>query len=165
MLHSYDRLNAVNYARKWAFKRNPSYTNFDEMGGDCTNFVSQVLHAGRCPMNYDKYGWYFQNINNRAPAWTSVKYLHKFLTKNKGVGPVANEVDLKDIQLGDLVQLRFDPSEEFAHSLVVVDIKFPKSINNIFIATHTIDRLDYRVSNYYIKEVRFLHISGYRTKK
>ena len=165
MIRSYDRLSAVNYARKWALKRNPSYTNFDEMGGDCTNFASQVLHAGGCPMNHDKYGWDFHNINNRAPAWTSVKYLHRFLTKNQGIGPVAAEVDIKDIQLGDLVQLRFDPDEEFAHSLVVVDIKFPKTINNIFIATHTIDRLDYRVSNYYFHELRFLHISGFRRKK
>ncbi len=164
MIYNYDRQSAVNYARKWALDRNPKYTNFDEMGGDCTNFASQVLHAGGCPMNYDKHGWFYEHINNRAPAWTSVKYLHRFLTKNKtaGTGPVAAEVDIKDVQLGDIVQLRFDANEEFAHSLVVVDIKFPKRIYNIFIATHTIDRLDYRLSNYFFNELRFLHISGYR---
>lgn len=162
MIYSYDRLNAVKYASKWALRRNPSYTNFDEMGGDCTNFSSQVIHAGGCPMNYDKYGWYYENINNRAPAWTSVKYLHKFLTKNKGMGPVSYDVDMKDIQVGDLIQLRFDPTEDFGHSLIVVDIKFPKTLDNIFIATHTIDRIHYSVSNYYFTELRFIHIEGYR---
>ncbi|SKC43658.1 amidase domain-containing protein [Maledivibacter halophilus] len=162
MLYSYNRLNAVNYARKWALKRNPNYTNFDEMGGDCSNFASQVIHAGDCPMNYDKYGWYYEGINNRAPAWTSVKYLHKFLIKNKGVGPVAAEGDVTDIQVGDLIQLKFHSIEDFAHSLIVVDIKYPKKIDNIFIATHTIDRIDYRLSNYMYKELRFLHILGFR---
>lgn len=162
MIYSYDRLNAVNYASKWALKRNPNYTNFDEMGGDCTNFASQVINAGGCPMNYDKYGWYYENINNRAPAWTSVKYLYKFLTKNKSSGPVASQVDMKDILVGDLIQLRFDPTEDFGHSLIVVDIKFPKTLDNIFIATHTIDRKHYSVSNYYFKELRFIHIEGYR---
>jgi len=161
MLYSYDRLSAVNYARKWALKRNPKYTNFDEMGGDCTNFCSQVLHAGGCPMNYDKYGWYYENINNRAPAWTSVRYLHKFLTKDRGTGPMGTEADIEDIQIGDLIQVKFDTNEDFAHSLAVVDIKFPKRINNIFIATHTIDRLNYRLSNYYFKELRFIHILGF----
>ncbi len=162
MLYSYDRLNAVNYARKWALKRNPKYTNFDEMGGDCTNFCSQVLHAGGCPMNYDKYGWYYENINNRAPAWTGVTFLHKFLAKNKGTGPKAVEVDIKDIKVGDLVQLKFDPMADFAHSLVVVDIKRPKTIYNILIATHTIDRLDYRLAKYFFTELRFLHILDYK---
>ncbi|SHK49981.1 amidase domain-containing protein [Paramaledivibacter caminithermalis] len=162
MIYSYDRLSAVNYAKKWAFKRNPNFVNFDKMGGDCTNFASQVINAGGCPMNYDKYGWYYESINNRAPAWTSVKYLHKFLTKNKGRGPVADEVDIKDIQIGDLIQLKFEFADDFAHSLIVVDIKFPKTLDNIFIATHTIDRMHYRVSNYYFTEIRFIHILGYR---
>lgn len=164
MIYDYDRQSAVNYARKWAYDRNPKYTNFDEMGGDCTNFISQALKAGGCPMNYDKNGWFYEQINNRAPAWTSVKYLHRFLTKNKGErpGPIASEVEIQDIQLGDVIQLRFDPSEDFAHSLIVVDIKLPKRIYNIFIATHTIDRLDYRLSNYVFNELRYLHITGYK---
>ncbi len=35
----YDREKAVAYAREWAFSRNPEYYIFDEIGGDCTNFV------------------------------------------------------------------------------------------------------------------------------
>ena len=37
----YNRTAAVDYARKWALKRNPAYYNFDSVGGDCTNFASQ----------------------------------------------------------------------------------------------------------------------------
>lgn len=162
LIYSYDRINAVNYARKWAFKRNPKYANFDSMGGDCTNFASQVLHAGRCPMNFGKYGWYYRSLNDRAPSWTSVKYLYQFLIKNSGRGPVAIEVDIKDVQIGDLVQIDFENDGEFNHTPVIVDIKFPKTLDNILIAAHTIDRLDYKLSNYNFGKIRFLHILGYR---
>lgn len=37
----YDRTAVVEYARKWAFSRNPQYYNFDAVGGDCTSFASQ----------------------------------------------------------------------------------------------------------------------------
>ena len=36
----YNRTAAVNYARKWALGRNPAYYDFEEIGGDCTNFAS-----------------------------------------------------------------------------------------------------------------------------
>lgn len=45
----YDRNKAVAYAHKYAYSRNPNYYNFDNIGGDCTNFVSQVLAAGGEP--------------------------------------------------------------------------------------------------------------------
>ena len=37
----YNRNAAIAYAKKWAYKRNPNYYNFDLNGGDCTKFVSQ----------------------------------------------------------------------------------------------------------------------------
>lgn len=161
-LLGYDRLKAVNYARKWAYGRNPKYADFQKMGGDCTNYASQVLYAGGCPMNYSKYGWYYRSLNDRAPAWTSVQLLYKFLISNEGTGPVAEEVDIKDAQIGDLAQLQFGKDDVFDHSPVIVDISGFKSLDNILIAAHTIDRLDYPLSNYIVKEIRFLHIKGYR---
>ena len=34
----YNREEALAYAKKWAFGRNPIYYNFDPVGGDCTSF-------------------------------------------------------------------------------------------------------------------------------
>ena len=39
----YDRKAAVEYADYWAYRRNPKYYAFDDIGGDCTNFVSQCI--------------------------------------------------------------------------------------------------------------------------
>ncbi len=47
----YNRQAAVEYAEKWAFKRNPAYLNFDSLGGDCTNYASQCIFAGAKVMN------------------------------------------------------------------------------------------------------------------
>ena len=48
----YDRFAGVSYAHRWAYERNPKYMNFDELGGDCTNFASQCLYAGAGVMNF-----------------------------------------------------------------------------------------------------------------
>ncbi len=51
---NYDRKKAVEYAHKWALKRNPLYYNFDKLGGDCTNFISQCIYHSCNIMNYKK---------------------------------------------------------------------------------------------------------------
>ena len=48
----YNRENAVAYAKKWAYGRNPKYYDFSDLGGDCTNFASQCIYAGSGIMNY-----------------------------------------------------------------------------------------------------------------
>lgn len=41
--YEYDRIKAVQYAEKWWNSFNPAYKKFDV---DCTNYISQCLHAG-----------------------------------------------------------------------------------------------------------------------
>ena len=36
----YERRRALEYARRWAYGRNPLFYNFTGIGGDCTNSVS-----------------------------------------------------------------------------------------------------------------------------
>lgn len=159
----YNRIDAISYARKYAFDRNKKYYDFSLLGGDCTNFCSQVLYAGSKVMNYTKtFGWYYKSLNDRAPAWTGVNFFYNFLTKNNSIGPFAEQVDMKEIVTGDFIQLSFPNSQTFGHSLVVVDVLSPISPDNIFISTHTIDRYYYPLSNYKWDDIRFLHILGVR---
>jgi len=119
----------------------PKYFNFDKLGGDCTNFASQVLFAGSNVMNYTPvYGWYYIDANRRSPSWTGVNYLYNFLVNNKGPGPYAEETDVKDIQPGDIIQLSFGGAPHFDHSPVVVQVGSPASLRNILVAAHTYDR-------------------------
>ena len=102
----YNRDKTVAYAKKWAFGRNPKYYNYDNVGGDCTNFISQCLYNGSKVMNYEKTtGWYYINGNNKSPSWTGVEFLYKFIVNNKGVSIFGKEVKEDEIEIGDAVIL------------------------------------------------------------
>ena len=151
----YDREKAVGYAEKWAFLRNPQYYNFDAIGGDCTNFVSQCLLAGGAKMNYSRQkGWYYQSANDKSPSWTGVEFLYEFLKNNSSVGPYAREVSKQEIQVGDIIQLSFD-GVHFSHTVLVVG-----RTEEIRIASHTYDSYDKNIEEYSYQKLRFLHIEG-----
>lgn len=156
----YDRNKAIEYAKKWAYSRNPMYYNFDNLGGDCTNFVSQCIYEGSKVMNYKKNtGWYYNSINDRAPAWSGVEFLYNFLINNKGIGPRAKSADIKDMEVGDIIQLNFD-GQQFTHTLIIVNIKQDLKLENIYTASHTYDSYNRRISSYKVKDIRLLHIEN-----
>lgn len=161
MMYPYDRQAAVDYAHRWAYLRNPNFYNFDELGGDCTNFASQCLYAGAEVMNYTPtFGWYYNSQYSRAPAWTGVPFFYNFLTRGKDTpGPVGEEAGPENVQPGDFAQLRFVPGP-FTHNPVIVAVGNPSTLDSILVAAHSEDT-DYRpLSTYPIREVRFIHILG-----
>ena len=154
----YDRTAAVAYAKRWAFGRNPKFYNFNNIGGDCTNFASQCIFAGSGVMNFTPtFGWYYKNIDDRAPAWTGVEYLFNFLTGNDGKGPFAVRADLDKLQPGDIVQLA-TATDDFYHSPVVVAVKGGK----IFVAAHSYDAYMRPLNSYNFAKARGIHIEGVR---
>lgn len=160
---AYHRQEAVAYAHRWAFERNPRYADFTEMGGDCTNFVSQCLHAGGAPMNFRPHtGWYYISLSSRAPAWSGVEAFFRFLTTNQSTGPYARETALSAMEPGDVVQLSFNGSGLFSHSLLVVEAGIPPTLSNTLVATHTYDS-DYRpLDSWDNAAARYLHVEGAR---
>lgn len=46
IVYGYDRDKACEYAKRYAYNYNPNYKNYNSVGGDCANFVSQCLIAG-----------------------------------------------------------------------------------------------------------------------
>ena len=160
---SYNRSNTIEYTKKWAYGRNPQYYNFDNVGGDCTSFVSQCIYAGSKVMNYSKQnGWYYINGNNKSPSWSGVEFLYNYLIFNESLGPYGNEVSSTGIEIGDIAQLSFDGSK-FSHSLVIVKIEDKTNLNQIFISSHTFDSFNKRISEYNFEKIRFIHIEKVRT--
>lgn len=158
----YNREKVIEYAKKWAYDRNPQYYDFDNVGGDCTSFTSQCIYAGVKVMNYSKQnGWYYISGNNKWPSWSGVEFLYNFLTQNKSVGPYGYDVEQNKIELGDIAQLSFD-GNKFSHSLVIVKIQDKKDLNQIFISSHTFDSFNKRISEYNFEKVRFIHIDKVR---
>lgn len=158
MVFPYNRTAAVEYARKWAFGRNPAYYDFENLGGDCTNFASQCIYAGSGVMNFTPtFGWYYRSSYNRSPSWTGVPYLYNFLTSNTGVGPFARVATRNEMQPGDIIQLG-DETGRFYHSPIVVGV----DNQDIYVAAHTFDAFMRPLSTYFYDQIRFLHIEGVR---
>ncbi|MEG0756189.1 MAG: amidase domain-containing protein [Oscillospiraceae bacterium] len=158
----YDRAAAIAYAHEWAFGRNPDYYNYDDIGGDCTNFSSQCLFAGTGVMNFTPdYGWYYIDANRKAPAWTGVPYFNQFMTRlpPPGPGPIMELSDLEHVIPGDFLQLKF-VEERFSHTVIIVEMGNPPTLENTLIAAHSYDADFYPISEYYAKEHRFLHVLG-----
>lgn len=161
----YNRVRAVDYARRWAFSRNPLFYDFAGVGGDCTNFVSQSVLAGSCVMNFTPdFGWYYISAEDRAPAFTGVEFFWDFFTgapafvaANGGIGPFGREVSADGVEGGDVVQLA-NRSGDFYHTLLVVR----RTADEIFVAAHTNDVYDRPLSSYNAASARFLHIEGVR---
>lgn len=153
----YDREAAVGYARRWALSRNPMYYDFENIGGDCTNFASQSIYAGAGVMNYTPImGWYYRSSRDRTASWSGVEYLYNFLVNNQSVGPYARIVSESEVQPGDIVQLGREG--DFYHSPVITAVS-----PIILVAAHTFDALDRPLFTYVYETARFLHIEGVRT--
>ena len=163
IIKEYDRRAAVEYARKWAFKRNPDYYNFDKLGGDCTNFASQCVYAGSGVMNYTPtFGWYYISADKRTASWTGVEYFYNFLTGNRegigdGAGPFAEQTTADKIEVGDIIQLG-RANGDFYHSPVVVSVKNGR----ILVAAHSYDAFNKPLYSYNFAQARGIHILGVR---
>ena len=173
---AYNRNAAVEYARRWAYSRNPNYYNFDDVGGDCTSFASQCLYAGTGVMNFTPvYGWYYLSSNERTASWTGVEYFYNFLTGNLGngeyenastignviglgYGPFAKEVPVEEVEIGDFIQLG-RATGDFYHTPIVVGFSGEMPL----VAAHTYDAFNRPLNTYNYDRLRCIHILGART--
>lgn len=158
----YNRRAAVRYALNWAFARNPKFLDFECIGGDCTNFVSQCLYAGCGVMNYaPENGWYYISPDDRAPAWTGVDFLRKFLLTNRGAGVYGEEAPLSELRRGDIIQL-VNSSGKFYHTVFISAIIGAAVPQNIFVCAHTVDSRNRRLSTYNYTDAVGIKILGAR---
>lgn len=160
----YDRRAAVEYALKWAYSANPSYYYFDAIGGDCTNYISQCLYAGCGVMNYSREnGWYYISADERAPSWTGVVFLRRFLLGNAGAGVYGEEAPLGVLRRGDLVQLE-NAEGRFYHTLIISHIAAGggAEADRIFVCAHSSPARNRRLSSYPYNRAQGIHIIGAR---
>ncbi len=158
----YDRRAAVRYALNWAFARNPRFYDFEDIGGDCTNYISQCLYAGCGVMNYSQEnGWYYINSNDRAPAWTGVNFLREFLLTNRGTGVYGEQVPLSELRRADIIQL-INREGRYYHTVFVSAIFEPATPENIFVCAHSVNARNRKLSTYNYADAAGFHIIGAR---
>ena len=154
----YERERAVLYAKKWVFSQNPLFGNFRDIGGNCTNFVSQCVYAGSCVMNETPtFGWYYKSLDDRSPSWTGVEYFYDFLVNNAGVGPFGAERTADEMEIGDVIQLGRE-GEGYYHTLLAVGFEG----EDILVAAQTDDVFMRPLSTYTYDFARYIKILGVR---
>ena len=152
-----DPTSAVSYARRWAFGRNPAYYDFDPIGGDCTNFISQCIFAAGAVMNFTPdIGWYYISLNDRAAAWTGVEYFARFILTNTGAGPFGRLISSRELHTGDVVQL--GNSQRFYHTLLVIG----RQSGEVLVAAHSRNVFGAQLSEYSFTQLRCLRIDSAR---
>ena len=163
-IREYDRARAVEYARRWAFSRNPLFFDFTGRGGNCTNFISQCILAGTCQMNFTRdFGWYYTSPEDRAAAWTGVEFFYNFLTDNAegvgdGLGPFGRNVVNMRLLPGDVIQLGREDGDYY-HTLLVTGY----SRRGYLVSAQSDDAFNRPLSTYNYRRIRYLHIDGYRS--
>ncbi|MBD3107163.1 amidase domain-containing protein [Bacillus sp. AGMB 02131] len=116
--YEYNRLKAVQYAERYWQEYNPAYHAFED---DCTNFISQCLHAGGVPMwgkpNRGN-GWWYSG-KSWSYSWTVAHALKLLLQSPKG-GPKATKVSSPDqLELGDVICYDFEGDGRTNHTTIV----------------------------------------------
>ncbi len=83
--------------------------------------------------------------------------LYRFLVNNTGAGPQARVTGLGEIDVGDIIQLRFGEGSNFDHSPVVMDVGI-RTPDTILVAAHSRDANCRPLSSYSYSALRPLHI-------
>lgn len=105
--HDYDRDAAYAYMMTYAEKRNDDWDAYDDVGGNCQNFGSQVLHAGGIPMDVEGDArWFWYSNENQDYSWINVDLFIAYAGANEGYGLVADAApNYYDAQVGDILIL------------------------------------------------------------
>ena len=125
---------AVAYAETYAIIPNSNYENFELYGGDCTNFVSQILHAG--------------NINTTRKwkpytnSWIRVEEFYKYIINNEIGMDTTNKYNFSK---GSFLQFSTFEKNRFFHSgFITHELK-----NDCLYCCHTYNKLNYPLSQIY----------------
>lgn len=127
--------NACIYAEQYALNPNPNYKDFSENGGDCTNFVSQIIHAGGI-----KYSTSWTPYSN---AWLRVEELFSYLT-SKGIGYKLDKN--ASLSRGNLIQFYTPSIGRYFHSGFIT---YELENNDYLYCCHTYNKLNYPLSAIY----------------
>lgn len=128
---NFDFSKSIEYAETYALNYNPQYESFNDSGGDCTNFVSQALHAGGIKKTSS-----WKPYSNQ---WVRVNELHDFLIYDN----LAKEHDkLTDNMSGSLIQFFHREKKAWTHSGILTH----QIDDDYLYCCHSYDKLNYPLS-------------------
>lgn len=134
-ISKFNIVTACNYAEKFALIFNPEYISYEKNGGDCTNFASQIVHAGGIKKTK---AW-----TPYSNAWLRVEELYSYLINTRAgfTLPSDNELDR-----GTLIQFKTPKLGRFFHTGFITH---RLSNGECLYCCHTYNKLNYPLSLIY----------------
>lgn len=126
---------ACYYAELYALTPNPNYKSFDNSGGDCTNFVSQIIHAGGIG--------YSSSWKPYTHPWLRVQELYNYIISNNLGTKIG---DKNNFQKGSIIQFYTPQKGYYFHSGFITYV-FPYT--EAFYCCHSYNKLNYPLSEIY----------------
>ncbi|MEV7613367.1 amidase domain-containing protein [Streptomyces sp. NPDC089799] len=143
----------AKYAEKYWKNYNPSYRKFNDVGGDCTNFISQSLRAGGWKNDtgwYKSYKNWWYNSANQTTSWVNVNYWASFALYSKRTHNLSNVYYLG---VGDILQMDFSGNGSKDHSMITT-----------YRSSRGVPYLTYHSNNTYRKSVASIVAQNPRAK-
>jgi Putative amidase domain len=157
---TYNRTAAANYAINWYNGRNSLYNSWSS---DCTNFVSQAIHAGgkleKRPSGAIPTGvygttsyWYSDRYSmpsysyawRESTPWIRVTDFYSYWAKTRSVTTSSSKSTIiSNANLGDAVQLKRASDGAWFHTMIVTK----KANGTIYLSGHTNNTLNKNISD------------------
>jgi hypothetical protein len=120
---TYQRIQAARYADAWWDGANPAFRAFSV---DCTNYISQCLHAGGAPMTGQgrrDQGWWYRQAGGNQDQWSyswSVAHSLRWYLPSANAGLRAVEKgNASELEIGDVICYDFDGDGRWQHNTIV----------------------------------------------
>lgn len=178
-LSSYNRTNAKKYmTNNWKNTSSSLYGYLGGSGGDCTNYASQVVHAGGMPTSLKGYygshytqtttGWFSVKEYrvqgtykiNYSTSWVRVKDFYGYWAgtkKHKVYSNLTASQVSKKVSTGDVVQVYNRNSGNWFHTVVVYDVKKGETRFSAHSGEHLYAHLpfEFKGSKYRFRVIKF----------
>lgn len=161
--HPYDRAAAERYMRQYDHQRNNRWHAYDDVGGNCMNFGSQVLLAGGIPMDEEGGSkWFWRGQNDLDLSWINVGRFYSYARENRGYGLVADtEANYYTGGVGDILIL--GPDGGHNHTTVISGIvrnELSETVDYL-LCSNTTNYTDFPAGAYYYTSHRLIKIYGW----
>ncbi len=161
--HPYDRAAAEQYMRQYDHQRNDRWYAYDDVGGNCMNFGSQVLLAGGIPMDEEGGSkWFWRGQNDLDLSWINVGRFYSYARENRGYGLVADtEANYYTGGVGDILIL--GPDGGHNHTTVISGIvrnELGETVDYL-LCSNTTNYADFPAGAYYYTSHRLIKIYGW----
>ncbi|MBB5844731.1 hypothetical protein HD599_003054 [Conyzicola lurida] len=114
-----------------------TYGEFNSVGGDCMNFVSQTLIARGIAQTS---GWNFTSPTKYSGSWIYTPSFENYLLASPELGFTRLTVDQRDqVEVGDIVVFDWNDNDSADHIQIVSDIRVVDGVQQILMVGHNLD--------------------------